>query len=214
MTASLKSWLPLLILPLIAVIAAVVIVIGAQKNDDSPITTSFPSPRPVTFVPPTPEPTGPRPTLPPPPESVMDRPAPDFTLTTLDGGSIRLPDLAGEIVFLNFWATWCAPCQNEMPLLQTLHDDYGADGVRVIAVTNPDDGQNEAGIRAFVEQHGLTLTVALETAPDIYTRFEVAQIPITFILDRSGVVRYRHIGELHADDVQTYLERLGVGDTG
>jgi thiol-disulfide isomerase/thioredoxin len=77
----------------------------------------------VTFIPPTP-----LPTLSPTPDPLLDLPVPDVTLTGLDGKSIRLRAFKGEIVFLNFWATWCEPCKEEMPELQALQDEHGAEG--------------------------------------------------------------------------------------
>jgi peroxiredoxin len=167
----------------------------------------YPSPPPVTFVVPTPLPTLP-PTATVTEAPVLDEPLPDLTLTTLDGDSIRLADLKGQIVFLNFWATWCAPCQEEMPALQALQDEHGADGVRVIAVTDPTAGQTEADVLSFLKTYNLTLTVALSSDAAFYQHFGVAQIPMTYIIDRAGIVRYRQIGALEPEDIATYLQRL------
>jgi peroxiredoxin len=139
---------------------------------------------------------------------VLEKPLPDLTLTALDGSPIRLADFKDQIVFLNFWATWCVPCQDEMPALQKLQDEHGADDVRVIAVTDPTSGQTEDDIRTFMSTYHLTLTVALSSDTALYQQFGVAQIPITFIIDRAGIVRYRHIGAMNADDIATYLDRL------
>jgi len=143
-------------------------------------------------------------------DNLIDEPVPDFTLATLDGETIHLPDLAGKIVFLNFWATWCEPCQREMPALQTLLDERGGD-VRVIGITDPASGQTEDDIRAFVDLYDLSLTVALSSDLALYQRFNVLQIPMTLVIDRAGIVRFRHIGELEPDDIATYLDRLAEG---
>jgi peroxiredoxin len=173
--------------------------------------TLYPTPPPVTFIPPTLYAVTPRATILHAYNSVIGVQVPDITLTTLDGGTIRLRDLRGQIVFLNFWATWCAPCQDEMPELQKLEDEHGADGVRVIAVTDPTDGQTEDGVRTFLLRLNLKLTVALAPDLDLYDQFGVAQIPTTFIIDRAGVVREEHIGELYDDDITAYLDEL-AGD--
>jgi cytochrome c biogenesis protein CcmG/thiol:disulfide interchange protein DsbE len=206
---SLLRWLPLLILPLGGVATAILIVMSTNGSDVTrPLSVSdYPSPPPVTFIPPTPRPTL-RPTVPPAQESVLEKPLPDLTLTALDGSPIHLADFKDQIVFLNFWATWCVPCQDEMPALQKLQDEHGAEGIRVIAVTDPTSGQTEDDIRTFVSTYHLTLTVALSSDIALYQQFGVAQIPITFIIDRAGIVRYRHIGAMNADDIATYLERL------
>jgi peroxiredoxin len=78
----------------------------------------------------------------------------------------------------------------------------------VIAITDPTAGQTEGDIRAFVKTYDLTLTVALSSNPELYQRFGVAQIPTTFIVDRAGIVRFRHIGALTADVIATYLAQL------
>jgi len=170
--------------------------------------TPYPTPAPVTFIPPTRYAGTPRATILHAHESVIGEPVPDFTLSTLDGGTLRLRDLRGQIVFLNFWATWCAPCQNEMPELQKIEEEHRAEGVRVVAVTDPTDGQTEDGIRTFLLRLNLKLTVALSSDLDLYEQFGVAQIPTTFIIDRAGIVREEHIGELRPDDITAYLDEL------
>jgi thiol-disulfide isomerase/thioredoxin len=212
----LVRWLPLLILPLLGVVAALAVLLTADGSPDGPAGddaarpgAGYPTPAPVTFIPPTPLPETPWPTESFDPAGLIAQPVPDFTLATLDGGTVRLPDLSGQVVFLNFWATWCTPCQAEMPALQALQDAHPAE-VRVLAVTNPDDGQTKADIRAFMADYDLTLTVALSTDLDLYRRFGVYQIPVTYLLDRDGVIRYRHLGELRPDDIATYLELLAV----
>ncbi len=212
----LAAWLPLLVLVLMIALcvfgAALLLATGSDDNDtQSEFAAQYPTPAPVTFIPPTPLPTTPAPTIPPPPEGVMDAPLPDFTLTTLDGKTLHLDELQGAIVLLNFWATWCAPCEAEMPLLQQVHATHAtADPpVRVIGVTNPLEGQTQQLIEAFVARHDITFPVALSTDAALYSHFEVAQIPITYIIDRSGIVRFRHVGELHDHDIEDYLSALG-----
>ncbi len=206
-TLSSLRWLLFLILPLGGVAAGVLILVSDHGASPSPAVVIYPSPPPVTFIVPTP-----LPTVPPTPTvteaSVLDEPLPDFTLTTLDGGALHLADLEGQIVFLNFWATWCAPCQEEMPALQALQDAHGAEGVRVIAVTDPTAGQSEADVRAFLETYHLTFTVVLSSDTAVYQHFGVAQIPMTYIIDREGIIRYRQIGTLDSEDIAIYLQRL------
>jgi thiol-disulfide isomerase/thioredoxin len=184
------------------------LIITAACTDDPPerraARTIYPTPAPVTFIPPTPLP----PTI-TPTDPVVAHPIPDVTLATLDGDPIRLRDLAGDVVFLNFWATWCAPCREEMPELQAFQEAHDAEGVRVIAVTDPTDGQTEAEIRAFVAEYGLTFTIALSSDASFYDQFGVMPIPTTLIIDRAGVVRARHIGELHDHDMVAYWQAYG-----
>jgi len=203
-------WLPLLLLPLIGVIgAALVLARDDAWNDDGEALSLYPTPAAVTFIPPTPLPSALPPTL-PPLDEVIGAPLPDITLTTLDGETIRLRDLAGQIVVLNFWATWCVPCQREMPLLQQLQDERA--DVRVITITDPHLGQTERTIREFLARYKLSLTVALaeENGP-LFRLFEVVQIPTTVFVDPEGIVRFRHLGELTEDDLNATLSQLAAG---
>jgi thiol-disulfide isomerase/thioredoxin len=187
----------------IVVLAALILTACGSDAADSPTPRpTYPTPAPVTFIPPTPLP----PTI-TPTDPVVARPVPDVELTTLDGGTIRLRDLSGEIIFLNFWATWCVPCREEMPDLQQFVEDYGDQGVRVIAVTDPNDGQTEADVRAFVDEYDLTFTIALTSDAAFYRQFGVEPIPTTLIIDRAGMVRGRHIGAMHLDDMVAYFEQ-------
>ncbi len=203
-------WLPLLLLPLIGVLgAALVLAQGDAWNGDGEALPLYPSPAPLTFIPPTPLPTALPPTL-PPLDEVIGAPLPDLTLETLDGGAIRPGDLAGQIVVLNFWATWCVPCQREMPLLQQLQDERA--DVRVITITDPHLGQTERAIREFLARYKLTLPVALaEEDGPLFRLFEVAQLPTTVFVDREGIVRFRHLGELSEDDLSAMLSQLAAG---
>lgn len=195
---------PALLAPVVALIA--VGVIGATRDHEEtapPVPAMvFPSPPPVTFVSPTPLPT------PTPPPSLVGQPAPAFTLTLLNGEQVRLDAPGSALTLLNFWATWCAPCAAEMPLLQQTSDAYAGQGVRVIAVTDPDAGQTEDEVHAFLAEYDLTLPVALETDQALYAAFNVAGIPVTYILDAQGVIRAQHIGELHDHDIEHYLDEL------
>ncbi|GAB4409067.1 MAG: hypothetical protein Kow00106_02440 [Anaerolineae bacterium] len=202
-----SHWPSLLLLPLVALTGALLILTGGidieAAGTPSPV---YPTPAPIAFSPPTPLPPTPQPTF-PTPEEVIGLPAPDFALPLVSGEVIRLGNQSGKTVFLNFWATWCVPCQNEMPLLQRLQDERG-EAVRVIAVTDPHLGQTEQQVREFLRRYGITFSVALVEDEAVYRYFDVAQIPVTYILDSEGVVRFRHIGELTAADINRYLGQI------
>lgn len=201
----------LLFLPLVIVVVLLAALIIAQTRSGAPDAAqaanpfaAYPTPAPVTFIPPTPLPVTPRPTEITP----VEQPAPDVSLPTLDGGTIDLDDYAGQIVFLNFWATWCVPCQEEMPLLQSVYETRADEDIAVITITDPSDGQDEGSIRTFMEDFELTLPVALSADPAFFQAWAVAHIPTTYIIDRDGIVRFRHVGELHDHDVATYIDLL------
>lgn len=208
---------PLFLIAVLVVLLSVVLYVNVPDKDDgegmnkaaqhTQGVTVYPTPAPVTFIVPSPIPPTPLPTRTPPSQQVLNLPAPAFDLPLLDGNTVTLEDFRGEIVLLNFWATWCAPCEVEMPLLQSLHES-GA--VRVIAVTDPTDGQGEDTIRAFMARYDLTMPVALVSDITVYATFEVAQIPMTYIIDRAGIVRFVHVGVLDEHDVYHYLAHLGA----
>ena len=115
-------------------------------------------------------------------------PAPDFTLDTPDG-TFRLSEARGEVVLLNFWATWCGPCRFEMPEFQELHHTRGErDGIRVVAV-NLTSADSREGAIAFAEELGLTFTIAFDDTGSITESYGVRGLPATFFIDREGVIR-------------------------
>lgn len=141
----------------------------------------------------------------------VDRPAPPFEVPALTGGTVNLEAYKGQVVLLNFWATWCEPCKRELPALETAHQELGAQGLAVIGVNLTDDeltqGRDQAAIRAYLEQYGVTYPVALDVQGDITNAYRVFPLPTSFFIDGEGRIRYVHIGELTVDDVQArFLE--------
>ena len=111
--------------------------------------------------------------------------AADFELVDLAGRLVRIRDFRGRVVLLNFWATWCAPCREEMPALGTLATDFGPRGLAVIGV-NYKEGKPE--IEAFLRERSLSIPVLLDTQGQVAERYQVHALPVTFILDRRGMV--------------------------
>lgn len=116
---------------------------------------------------------------------VAGRPAPDFTLQSIDGQSVTLSALQGRAVILNFWATWCPPCREEMPALQEAQDAHRADLV-VLAVN-----QNESSdlVQAFKAEYDLAFPLLLDPGYVVSDRYRVSLLPSTFFIDRRGVIR-------------------------
>ncbi len=127
----------------------------------------------------------------PPPAPREGFAAPDFTLPTLDGQRVSLHDLRGQVVLLNFWATWCAPCKAEMPALQRVYADEKARGLRVLAVTVETD---TATVSAFVRRYGLGFTILLDGGAQVSRLYRVQGTPTTFFIDRRGVIRSVVVG--------------------
>ena len=124
---------------------------------------------------------------PPTPET----PAPPFELLDLEGRPHRLSDFAGQVVVLNFWATWCPPCVEEMPSLQRLQDLLGADGLTVVAVSVD---ERYSDIPPFVAEHGLRFLVLHDLGKRISRRYEVFQFPETWIIRRDGTLASHIVG--------------------
>ena len=119
--------------------------------------------------------------------------APDFTLRTLGGPNLRLAEQRGRVVMINFWATWCGPCRQEMPQLSKLYDRYRAAGFVLLGVNVDDDVRNASAVAAKL---GVSFPVLLDTDKTVSKLYELATMPSTVLVDRDGKVRYMHRGYL------------------
>jgi len=117
-------------------------------------------------------------------------PAPEFRAVDIAGEEIALIDLRGEVILLNFWASWCPPCINKLPLIQQLYQQYAADGLVVIGI-NLDRSKRE--MERVLERFNITFRQIFEQADEIADLYNVVGIPATFLIDRQGVVRYLHL---------------------
>ena len=126
--------------------------------------------------------------------------APAFTAATLDSAprGRGLDDYAGQVVLLNLWATWCAPCRVEMPSIQNLHDAYASRGLKVVAVS-VDAGGTEQQIRSFTDSLGLTFEILHEPTGGIQRKYRTTGVPETVLIGRDGVIRKRVRGAVHWD---------------
>lgn len=128
------------------------------------------------------------------PQPAVGYHAPDFTLTTLDGAEFTLSELRGQPVVLNFWATWCGPCQRELPALQTAAERY--DGRIVIA--GVDQAEPPALVQEYVSRFGLTFPIPLDEKQEVAGRYNVMGLPTTFFIDSDGVIRRIWSGEMNS----------------
>lgn len=137
--------------------------------------------------------------------------APDFTLTNLDGEEVTLSDLQGKNVLLNFWATWCPPCEAEMPHLQKYYDTYAEkDNVEIIGVNVTYAKEKIERVKQFVEGYQLTFPILLEPTKEVADQYEVFTIPSTFMIDVEGNVQRQIIGPLDLDALQHYVAELNT----
>jgi peroxiredoxin len=117
--------------------------------------------------------------------------APDFTLRNGAGGNLRLAEQRGRIVMVNFWATWCAPCRQEMPHLERIHQKYKPAGFVLLGVSVDDDPRNAVSV---AQKLGVTFPILLDTDKQVSRAFDVRTMPSTVLLDRDGTVRFAHRG--------------------
>ena len=140
------------------------------------------------------------------PAPAVGSPAPDFTLTTLDGEPLHLSDLRGKVVALNFWATWCAPCRLEMPDLQARADQF-PDRLAVVGVNFAETAEE---IEAFRKDVGVRFPLLLDPKAEVQGLYRVLGYPTTFFIDEEGVIRQQHIGLMSAGQLDKYLEEMGL----
>jgi len=127
--------------------------------------------------------------------------APDFALAALDGTSYHLAELRGRWVLLNFWATWCAPCVEEMPLLQQLADDH-PESLLVLGINQREDA---ALVADFARDHGLRFPLLLNPPDGIVLDYNIMGLPQSLLIDPQGIVVYRAFGVLDMQAVQALL---------
>jgi len=132
--------------------------------------------------------------------------APDFQLQNLDGKPASLSELRGKPVILNFWATWCGPCVNEMPYLQQVCEEWSAKGVMLLAI-NIDASSSEAS--QFLQAHELSLSVLLGAKADVAARYNIRYIPTTFFIDKDGIIQAVKVGAFpNKEAIEADLNRI------
>jgi thiol-disulfide isomerase/thioredoxin len=121
----------------------------------------------------------------------------EFSLPLLDGKEQKLSALKGKVVFLNFWATWCGPCKQEMPSMENLHQRFKDQGLEILAVNCQ---EKSAEVLSFMKINKFTFSSALDISGNISSRYGVRAIPTTCIIDRDGKIIIRVAGSLNWDD--------------
>jgi len=117
--------------------------------------------------------------------------APDFALKSSTGENLRLSEFRGDVVMINFWATWCGPCRQEMPLLDELYARYERVGFSLLGVNIDDDSSRAMDM---IEELGVNFPVLFDARKEVSKLYEVEAMPVTVIVDRTGTVRYIHHG--------------------
>ena len=126
-------------------------------------------------------------------------PAPDFTLPARDGGTVRLSDLRGQVVMINFWATWCGPCRQEMPLLQQIQAKYEPLGFTLVGINVEPDS---AAAMTWLKQVSVSFPILFDQKNVVAEQFGVQGMPSSVFVDRAGNVRYVHRGYQPGDEAK------------
>jgi cytochrome c biogenesis protein CcmG, thiol:disulfide interchange protein DsbE len=139
--------------------------------------------------------------------ATVGRAAPDFTTQTLDGSRVRLSQYRGKPVLLNFWATWCAPCLDEMPLIQRASDIYKSQGLVVLAVNYQQT--NTSSMQAFLHKVDARFPAVFDPAAQIAGAYGVnVGLPVSVFIDRSGTVSFIQLGQMSDALLQQHLHAI------
>ena len=123
----------------------------------------------------------------------QEKAAPDFHLKNLDGQVVSLSDFRGKPVLINFWASWCGPCREEMPYLQQVYDEWTGKGLVLLAI---DIGETPAAINKFFVENNLSLLVLLDSDKQVGQEYGITGVPETFLIGRDGRILYKHVGPI------------------
>lgn len=125
--------------------------------------------------------------------------APDFVLKSQSGDNLRLSELRGQVVMINFWASWCGPCRQEMPLLDKLHQRYKKLGFTLLGVNVE---QDTSAAQAFLKDTPVSFPILYDRENSVSRLYKVVGMPSTVVVDRDGKLRFRHTGYVPGDEVE------------
>ena len=132
--------------------------------------------------------------------------APEFTLKDLGGEEISLSDYSGKVVFLNFWATWCPPCRDEIPGFVEVYKQYKNKGMEIIGISL--DRLNPESVLKFAEKYKINYPVVMGTAKIVRDYEPGWAVPTTIIIDQKGKIRHKHIGYMDKENLRNYFQKL------
>ena len=129
----------------------------------------------------------------------------DFTLEALDGSEVSLSEYRGDVVLINFWATWCPPCRAEIPDIEDAYRARKDEGFVALGVSVE---QTYDSVAPFVELAGMTYPVLLDELSQVYNTYRVPGLPTSLFVDEEGVIQARHVGQLSKAQLQEYLDQV------
>ena len=131
--------------------------------------------------------------------------APDFKLNTLEGETLQLSDFRGERVMINFWATWCPPCRQEMPDMQRFYQEHEP---VILSVNLTDTEINTNQVEQFMQELELTFPVLLDKEAEVSNLYRIQPIPMTYMIDAEGIIQFKSFGALTYDQMVKQFEQM------
>ncbi|VEF47569.1 thiol-disulfide oxidoreductase [Bacillus freudenreichii] len=131
--------------------------------------------------------------------------APDFILSDMNGNTHKLSDYEGEGVFLNFWGTWCKPCEREMPYMENQYQVFKDQGVEILAVNV---GEPEFAINKFVQKHGLNFPILKDKNKEVLNLYKITPLPTTILINSEGIITAIESGELPEAKIKGMMESI------
>jgi peroxiredoxin len=134
--------------------------------------------------------------------------APNFGLKTLNGQEVKLSDMVGKKVILNFWATWCPPCKAEMPHMQEFYEEQKNNQVTILAVNLTTSEKSSDNIGSFVKDYGLTFPIVLDSEGQVGQTYQAVTIPTSYIIDTKGVIQKKIVGPMDKEMMTELLQSV------
>lgn len=131
--------------------------------------------------------------------------APDFALTDLNGEQHQLSEYKGQGVFVNFWGTWCKPCEKEFPLMEKQYQVYKDQGVEILAVNI---AQSDYEVRQFAEQRNLKFPIVIDKDKSVMEAYNIRPLPTTLLVNQEGKIEKIITGEMSEEDIASYMEQI------
>jgi peroxiredoxin len=138
---------------------------------------------------------------------VVGQPAPTFALRNADGEIVKLTDLRGKVVWINFWATWCRPCKQELPDIQKLYGEKRGQGLEVLTINYQDPREDAI---AYFRDNNLEIPMLLDPNGSVYDQYRLQGLPDSFFVDRDGNVAALHYGYMTEEKMRQRLEQAGL----
>lgn len=131
--------------------------------------------------------------------------APNFILENMSGEQVEFNTYRGKGVFLNFWGTWCKPCEKEMPFMNNVYEEYKNKGVEILAVNV---GESKLAVQKFIDRHSLDFPVVIDEDLEVLEAYGVNPLPTTFLIDKDGTIVDIITGSLTEESIRNYMDRI------